>query len=57
MPEEPTTSDPVELTRLSFELGNRGDFHSVVGLWHSDYVWDLSSSARCPVSLRSCRRI
>jgi ketosteroid isomerase-like protein len=42
MPEESTTPDPVELTRRTFEVGNRRDFDAVVSFWRPDYVWDLS---------------
>jgi ketosteroid isomerase-like protein len=42
MPEESTTPDLVDLTHRSFELGTRRDFDALVGLWHPDYVWDLS---------------
>jgi ketosteroid isomerase-like protein len=42
MADESTTPDLVDLTRRSFQLGNGRDFDALAGLWHPDYVWDLS---------------
>ena len=40
MPEEPTTPDPVELTRLAFEAVNRGDIDAVMSFFAPDAVFE-----------------
>jgi ketosteroid isomerase-like protein len=40
MPEEPTTPDPVELTRLAFEAANQGDIDAVMSFFAPDAVFD-----------------
>jgi ketosteroid isomerase-like protein len=42
MSEESTTPDLVELTRRSFEAGNRRDVDAAIGFYGPDSVWDLS---------------
>jgi ketosteroid isomerase-like protein len=42
MSQEPTTPDLVELTRRSFEAGNRRDFDAMLRFWGPDPVWDMS---------------
>jgi ketosteroid isomerase-like protein len=42
MPEEPTTPDPVELTRRGLEAFASGDFDTALNLFAPDGVWDLS---------------
>jgi ketosteroid isomerase-like protein len=45
MPEESTTPDLVELTRVFFETMDRDwDFGSLAGFFASNAVWDLSDS-------------
>ena len=40
MPEEATTPDPVELTRLAFEAANRRDMDAVISFFASDAVFE-----------------
>jgi ketosteroid isomerase-like protein len=40
MPEESTTPDPVELTRLAFEAVNQRDIDAVMGFFAPDAVFD-----------------
>jgi ketosteroid isomerase-like protein len=42
MSEESTTSDLVDLTRRSFEAGNRGDVEAAMSFYGPDSIWDLS---------------
>ena len=42
MPEEPTTSDLVELVRRSVDAVNGRDFDQFASFFGSDCVWDLS---------------
>ena len=42
MAEESTTPDLVELTRRSFEAGNRGDVDAAMSFYGPDSIWDLS---------------
>jgi ketosteroid isomerase-like protein len=40
--EEPTTPDPVESLRRSFEAGNRGDLDGAVAVFSHVGAWDMS---------------
>jgi len=42
MSDESTTSDLVELARLSFEPAKSRDFDAMMAFWADDPVWDLS---------------
>jgi ketosteroid isomerase-like protein len=42
MSEESTTPDLVELTRRAYELSSDGDFDTLLALFDSDAVWDMS---------------
>jgi hypothetical protein len=45
MPEESTTPDPVERTRVFYETMDREwDFGALAGFFADDAVWDLSES-------------
>jgi ketosteroid isomerase-like protein len=43
VPEESTTPDLVELTRLAFDAFNRRDFDEAMRFFASDAVWDMSA--------------
>jgi hypothetical protein len=42
MPEQPTTPDPLELTRGLADAYNRRDVDSIVSVYSADAVWDMS---------------
>jgi ketosteroid isomerase-like protein len=48
MPEESTTPDLIELTRLLNEAISRRDFDAVMSFWAQDAVLDLSTTALGP---------
>jgi ketosteroid isomerase-like protein len=45
MSDQPTTRNPVELTRQAFDAGSRHDLDTILGLHVPDAVWDLSDLA------------
>jgi ketosteroid isomerase-like protein len=43
MSPDKSTTDPVELTRRSFEAGSRRDIDAAMSNYGSDSVWDMSA--------------